>query len=317
MRNWILLICLPFWLNSQSDYKQLALLLEQKQYERVEVLTSEILKDNEDDIRAIEFLGDAYGYQKKWDKAIEQYKKLVVRQPKNADFHYKYGGALGMKSLSISKIRALSLIGDVKKSFLKAAELDPNHLETRWALVELYIQLPGILGGSRNKALDYANELAILSEVDGFLSKGYVYEQTKNSSQAEHYYKKAVEVGGSVTCYNKLSELYEKENQPEKAISNIEDSYEKHVRNTSHYQIGRICATYNIQLDKGKACLLKYIEDYTTRDAVPIEWAYMRLAQISKLRQDKLRALDYIDKAILVNPDFEEARLEKQKIIAL
>ncbi len=53
---------------------------------------------------------------------------------------------MGMKALSVSKLRALTYIGDIRAHFEKAATLDPHHIEVRWALVEYYIQLPGILG---------------------------------------------------------------------------------------------------------------------------------------------------------------------------
>ena len=79
--------------------------------------------------------------------------------------------------------------GDVKDAFLKAAELDPNHIDTRWALVELYIQLPGIIGGSKSKSFKYANELEALSKVDGYLAKGYIYEYDNEPENAEKYYK--------------------------------------------------------------------------------------------------------------------------------
>ena len=119
-----------------------------------------------------------------------QYEKLTKANPKNANYHYKYGGALGMKALGISKLRALGLIGDFKRSFETAAQLDPSHIDARWALVELYMTLPGIVGGSKSKSLQYANELEKLSKVDGYLSKGYIYEYDNEPELAEHYYLK-------------------------------------------------------------------------------------------------------------------------------
>ena len=127
-----------------------------------------------------------------------QYKKLVKANPYNANYHYKYGGALGMKALSVSKLKALGIIGDVKRFFFKAAELDPKHIDARWALVELYMSLPGIIGGSKSKSLKYADELENLSKVDGYLAKGYIYEYDDEPELAEKYYKIAIKVGGSV-----------------------------------------------------------------------------------------------------------------------
>ena len=76
-----------------------------------------------------------------------------------------------------------------------------------------------------------------LSKVDGYLAKGYIYEYDKEPKLAETYYKKAIEIGGSLTCYDKLTKLYESEKQPQKAIATIEGAYEKHNNNHLHYQI--------------------------------------------------------------------------------
>ncbi|RZN80242.1 MAG: tetratricopeptide repeat protein [Winogradskyella sp.] len=311
MKKIILLLLFPIVALGQTDFDRVQTFFNKKQYTKAEVLMKVYVQNNSDDKKGIELLGDAYGYQEKWDEAIVQYKKLTQLDAKNANYHYKYGGALGMKALSVSKLRALGLIGDVKKAFLKAAELDSKHIDTRWALVELYMSLPGIVGGSKKKSLKYANQLEALSKVDGYLAKGYIYEYDDEPELAEKYYKMAVSVGGSVNCFEKLANLYESQNQPQKAIETIEASQKKHNRNALHYQLGKVSADYNIQLNKGEQCLLKYIENYTAADGVPKEWAYYRLAQIYKHKKDKEKALSYIDKALTIRADFKQALKEK------
>lgn len=317
MRTILLFLLFPVLTFGQSLAVEVGRLFEQKQFSKAEHLISEHLEKHPEDIQAIELLGDTYGHQRDWDKAIEHYKKLVKIDDHNANFHYKYGGALGMKALSVSKLKALGLIGDIKHSFLRAAELNPEHIDTRWALVELYIQLPGIVGGSKRKALKFADELERLSKVDGYLAKGYVYEYDKEPELAESHYKKAIEVGGSITCFEKLTNFYVNENAPDKAVKNIEATLSKHNRNALHYQIGKVCADYNIQLEKGERCLKIFIENHSARDGVPIEWAYFRLAQISKNRLDKAAALEWIDKALELRADFKQALIEREKILKI
>ncbi len=304
-------------MHSQSSIPDIKKLMDNKQFHKAEQLLSTYLKSNANHVDAIELLGDSYSHQEKWDEAIIEYRKLVVSESNNANFHYKYGGALGMKALSVSKIKALGLIGDVKSAFLKSAELDPTHIDVRWALVELYMQLPGIIGGSKSKSLKYANELSALSPVDGYLAKGYIYEYDEDPELAEKYYKLAISEGGSVTCYEKLTDFYINDGQLGKAIRTIEESGELHKRNAIHYQIGKVCATYNIELDKGKRCLLKYIDDYSVKDGVPKAWAYYRLAQICRYKNSKAEALVWIEKALYDLPDitvFKEERVAIQNL---
>ncbi|EDP72137.1 TPR repeat protein [Flavobacteriales bacterium ALC-1] len=312
---WILLISSLCF--SQTAKEKAVSFIAEKEFKNAqnEILT--FLKAHPDDKEAIELLGDTYGHQKRWDDAIEQYEKLKDNEPNNANYQYKYGGALGMKALSVSKLKALGIIGDVKRAFLKAAKLDPKHIDTRWALVELYVSLPGIVGGSNSKALKYANELQNLSKVDGYLAKGYVYEYDDEPELAEKYYKLAIKVGGSVTCYEKLTEFYEGQDQPEKAIRNLEEAQKKLQRNAMHYQIGKVCADYNIQLDKGEMCLKTYLSNHSAKDGVPKAWAYYRLAQIYKHKKNKKEALKWINKAIAGLPKIDVFKEEKTSISKL
>jgi tetratricopeptide (TPR) repeat protein len=317
MKKFLFLLLIPTFIFSQAIVNDADLLFQQKQFIKAEKMINGYVTENPNDLVGIELLGDAYGHQKKWDGAINQYKKLVDASYDNANYQYKYGGALGMKALEVNKFKALGLITDVKEAFLKAAEIDPDHIDVRWAMVELYMQLPGIIGGSKKKSLKYANELENLSKVDGYLAKGYIYEYDNELKLAESYYKKAINVGGSLTCYDKLTKLYESENEPIKAIANIEDAYEKHNRNQMNYQIGKVSADYNVELDKGERCLNIYIENHSVEDGVPIEWAFLRLAQIEKNRNNKMEALKWIDKALDKRFDFKQAKEEKKKILSL
>jgi tetratricopeptide (TPR) repeat protein len=287
-------------------------------YTKAKPLFESYLKEHPNDQKTLEYLGDIAGYAKDWERAISYYEKLVEIAPNMANYHYKYGGVLGMKALEINRLRALGLIGDIKEAFLKAAALDPKHIEVRWALVEFYIQLPSIIGGSEKKALLYANELAVLSPVDGHLAKGYIAEYNDRPLDAEVHYKNAVKVGGSITCYTKLSEHYEKNNAPEKALETLASAQKKHKENNRlHYQLGKIAGQYGIGLDQGIVCLDRYIENHSAADGVPKDWAYLRLAQIYKHKGDKTTANAWIQKALVKRPDFKEALAEKKIIQSL
>ncbi len=318
MRKLFLLILFPLSLLAQnSEFQKAQDYFEKEQFDKAKSLFITYLKANPKDRKAQEYLGDIAAYNKDWDTAISFYEGLVKNDKKNADYHFKYGGALGMKALSISRIRALTYIGDIKEQFTTAAELDPNHIDTRWALVELYLQLPGIVGGSVNKAEKYAEELQKISPVDGYLSKGYIAEYEDDDKNAEYFYKKAIEIGGSAHTYEKLTNLYESNGNPKEAIDTAAASLKIHQRNQLNYQIGKISAQYKMEPKLGIDCLKRYITNHSVKDGVPIDWAYFRLAQIYKNIGDKQLAMEYIDKALEDRPNFEEAIQERSEILSL
>lgn len=199
---------LSFSVFSQSNFEKAEKLYAQKKYYDAEKVFKEHLKTQPNHAKTLEYLGDIAGHQKKWDEAIIHYKKLKNSFPKAANYWYKYGGALGMKAKESNKFKALGMIDEVEESFLTAAKLDAKHVETRWALVILYIELPAIIGGSEKKAQKYATELMMLSKVDGYLSKGYIDVYFKRYTKAEINYKKAYEIGNSKTTFEKLYDLY-------------------------------------------------------------------------------------------------------------
>ncbi|MEO8515172.1 MAG: tetratricopeptide repeat protein [Flavobacterium sp.] len=227
MKQLLFFILFPMCLWSQTNFEKAVQLFEQKKYASAEPLFESNLKQKPNDFKTVEYLGDIAAYQKQWDTAIGYYTKLKTQFPKNANYYYKFGGALGMKAKESNKFKALLMVDDVKVAFETAAKLDSKHIDARWALVILYIELPGLAGGSEAKARNYSDELMQLSKVDGYLSRGYIAEYFSRYNEAEKDYIKAIDIGQSKTCYDKLADLYKnKMNSPEKA-KQILDLYQK------------------------------------------------------------------------------------------
>ena len=176
-----------------------------------------VLQKEPNNEEALSLMGEVFSYQKDWENASNYYKKLVDLHPDNADYNFKYGGSLGLYAKTVNKFKAVFLVEDVKKHLTLAAAQDPNHIEVRWALVQLYLELPSIIGGSTAKAKAYAKELEKVSPVDGALTNGLIAEEEKDFSAAENYYKQAIAIGNSKLTYQKLVELYLKTDQLKKA----------------------------------------------------------------------------------------------------
>lgn len=213
-----LLLLTTFCVFGQSKRQEGEQLLREMRFSEAKTIFLELYAKNPEDLRVVECLGDIEGHSENWQAALVYYRKLRNAKPQEADYQYKYGGVLGMIAKGSNRLKALSMIGDIRAAFLEAARLDPKHIDARWALVELYLQLPGIVGGSEKKAIGYANQLSAISAVDGMLAKGRIAEYFERYQQAEQYYITAVNTGGSKNCYQKLADLYKnKLNKPEKA----------------------------------------------------------------------------------------------------
>ncbi len=208
MKYFIFFVFITFSVFSQSNFEKGEKLFDQKKYKEAKTYFKNYLNEYPSDLKTTEYLGDIAGIYKEWDEAIKCYEKIKKLNPQDANYHYKYGGALGMKAKESNKFAALGMIGDVEDAFLTAAKLDKTHIDSRWALIMFYIEIPAIIGGSEKKAQVYANELMHLSKVDGYLSKGYIDVYFKRYENAEKNYLNAHRIGNSQTTFEKLYDLY-------------------------------------------------------------------------------------------------------------
>ncbi|MCB9425580.1 MAG: hypothetical protein H6584_00920 [Flavobacteriales bacterium] len=214
----VLLVLFPFLTLAQTDTLRPIELFRADRLGEAQRLFLQWLEKNPNSETATKYLGEIAGQRKQWKEAEGYFQKLKQDHPTTADYHFKYGGALAMQAQEMNIISVVYYLGDIIGSFEKAIQYQPNHIEARWALIEVYIQLPGILGGSREKAWKYADELMEISPVDGYLSKGHVEEFYKNYELAEQYFLKAVKIsGGSKNSYKRLISLYKKMKEEGKA----------------------------------------------------------------------------------------------------
>lgn len=213
---WFLLFSLP--LMAQTELQKGQELFIDGNFPQAKIIIAGFVKKNPNHLVAIELLGDIFASTNEWDHAFTCYEKLKTLKPGVANYEYKYGGALGMVAKNSNKFKALGMIADIRKSFENAIRIDPKHIDARWALIELNLQLPAIVGGSESAARQYAAELLKISPIDGYLANGHIAEYYQRYKSAELSYKSAIAVGQSKTAYQKLANLYKnKMQQPQKA----------------------------------------------------------------------------------------------------
>lgn len=213
----------------QSAFAKAEQLFQDKKYDQALIVFKKLYQQDSSNKKILERLGDIAGRQNDLETAIVYYKKLVDREPNNANYNFKYGGTLGLHAKNVSKFKALGMLDDVKRHLQKAADLDTQHIEVRHALSQMYCELPGIVGGSIKKSRAYADELLAISPVDGHLAHGFIDEYEKEYDKAVVSYRKAIETGGSMLTYRKLINVYKKHLRDDKATREVlKEAYKVH-----------------------------------------------------------------------------------------
>lgn len=88
--------------------------------------------------------------------AIGHAEACVEKNPKAAECHYALGVTLGIQAISEGMLKAAGSASRVRSALQDAHLLQPAWYPARSALVEFYLQAPGLMGGSRSKARDLA-----------------------------------------------------------------------------------------------------------------------------------------------------------------
>ena len=136
--------------------------------------------------------GEAALYRGEAEKAAELLEKAVALEPKNAQYHYLLGAAYGELAQNAGKLKQVSLAKKTKAAFERTIELNPNHLEARFALISYYLLAPGFLGGGEDKARAQAAEIKRRDSIDGHRAYARIYLHQKKQDLARKEYVDAV-----------------------------------------------------------------------------------------------------------------------------
>ena len=154
------------------------------QNSKIDSLVTLLELKNKDE-KLLILIGESYASQKKWDSAIFYYKKLVDIKPNNANYLYRLGGSQAAHSESASTFKALSLINSAKVNLIKSSNIDKSDIYSRWALVQILLELPNFFGGDDELAFKFSEEIYKISKFHGLISKSYIHNFLNEFDKAE------------------------------------------------------------------------------------------------------------------------------------
>ena len=168
-------------------------LFEQRKYVEAEQFLTKAVAANQRDATAHAYLGLVYqNFRGEVDAAIGHLEEAVKLEPGNARYHLWLAGCYGTKAQAAGVFKALSLAKRSRLEMEKAVELDPTGLGARVSLLQFYLRVPGIAGGSVAKAREQAEAIGKISPVRGHLARAQIAEHEKDAAAAEESYRKAV-----------------------------------------------------------------------------------------------------------------------------
>lgn len=233
-KEYILLILFVVMLSSSlgagmnDELKKGIQLFEARNFPEAKDFFESFAKKNPTNPTAAVYLGRIFLIEGDYDEAIDWFKKAVELNINSSEYHLWLGRAYGYKAERASIFKQPSLAKKVQNEFEKAVELDPDNIEARFDLMQYYLEAPGFMGGSKEKAREQAEYTKKQDSLEGHMAFGLIYEFEKNYVQAEECFKKYLKSGLKEnspllsSAHLWLGMIYEKQGKKELAKTEYE-----------------------------------------------------------------------------------------------
>jgi tetratricopeptide (TPR) repeat protein len=304
MRKIILLCFLSFALAAQTKIESAKKLFDERKFAEASKILLPIKNDSPDYAEAQFYLGRIAFEAKKYDDAEDYFENAVEKNDKVAYYHSWLGNTYGVIAQEANVIKQGMLAPKMKKEWEKAVALDPSDLES---LIQFYLQAPGFIGGSVDKAKEVANQIIKIKPAEGHRQLGNIYFSEKKAAEAEKEYKEMIKA--DPTYLLGLANFYVKEKKYDQAFLLFEDALKKSPDDMmAVYQIGKTSAISGQKLERGEECLKKYLAYKPKQNEPSIAGANMRLAQIYEKKGKKADAKKLFEAALKEDNTLKEAK---------
>jgi tetratricopeptide (TPR) repeat protein len=288
-------------------------LYEAEKYEKAQEILQPLAEENAE---AAYYLGRCSLNQDDIDEALKWLEKAVELDDSQSKYYLLLGDIYGRKASNAGIFKAPGYAKKVKKNFLKAVELDPDNLQARFALMQYYLQAPGIVGGSTEKAAEQAEEIKKRDKAWGHQAYALVYQDREDYEAAEKEFLEAIEEDPeNLEMQYALGYFYQRREKYNDAFAVFENILKSHPDEINAlYQIGRTGALSGLKSDRAVACLQNYLLLEPGERNPSLDWAHYRLGMIFMKSGITDSARVHFQAALELNPDHKEAKKALKKL---
>ena len=128
-------------------------------------------------------LANIYLQDRRYSDALSFYDELCDRNPNRFAYQFGRGASAGFLLSGTPSFRSLRYVVQLRSSFEAAVRLQPNSLVVRRALLNIYLGLPRLLGGSQTKAEQQYKAIQSINPLEGALA-GAIYAMNNKDQSA-------------------------------------------------------------------------------------------------------------------------------------
>lgn len=251
---------------------------------------------------------------------VEQAYETALRwheaEPENAQAAYWLGNTAGQMAMRSGMFKAMGFAKESRKGLEQAVALDPKNVDAQYALMQFYVMAPGVMGGDDEEAAVIAEKIAALSPVDGHRAKAQLCASAKDM---ECYLRGNQEALALAPAHRDalgavVANLLEKSDF-DGADALIDKAREVDPTSVSaRYQYAKWAAVSGRELEAGLTEIDALIALPHYPDRFSLSAAHWRRAQLLAKLKRKDDAIAAYEAALAIEPEFEMASQELEKL---
>lgn len=303
----IVLFFFPLISFAQTSIEKAKSLYEARNYADAEKVLKSIPEKNTDYAAARYYLGRVACDRKDFDAASDYFEEAIKANKKESEYYQWLGDTYGSIAQNANVFKQGLLAPKMKNAWETAVALDPKNINARASLIQFYLQAPGFMGGSIDKAKETAKQILAIKPAEGHRQMGIVFDYEKKNAEAEKEYLEMVNADPKYA--SALANYYVKQKKYNEAFNLFEEALKKNPDDfVSIYQIGRTAAITGQKLERGEDCLKKYLAYQPKPNEPSLGGANMRLGQIKEKTGSKSEAKKYFETALRLDGSLKEAK---------
>jgi tetratricopeptide (TPR) repeat protein len=243
-----------------------------------------------------------------YDQAVDFAERAVSLAPGCSETHFWLARSYAMKA---DTARSFWLARKARIEYQTAVQLNPDNLFARRDLMEFYLEAPWILGGSKQKALEQVEEIALRNATEGHLARAIYWRDLNKPLLASKEYRKVLEARPQqAEAYFQVADFYESDQKPaevEATVREVSLVAPKDPRVDYYAAVASVMKRQD--LSKAEQDLKAYLATTPRRDDFPPHAAaHEWLGRIYEIWGKKQQAIQQYRLALSLSPDYRPAQ---------
>lgn len=243
-------------------------------------------------------------------QAVDLGEDLVDDEPTFAPGHLWLANAYAFRIGQVGNFSKAIMAPKLRGALERAIELDPELHEARSALMEYYLQAPGIVGGSVDKARAQVAELQRRDPPRGHFAQGRLAQYEEREEDARRHYLAAYAARPDSASYRMTAGYIHQQDEDWDAAFALYEAWARDEPKAAGawYQFGRTAVLSEQRLEQGIAAFRRFLALPEQRGQPEHKHGWWRLGQALALAGDKGAAREALQEALKIDPDLQEAR---------